>query len=265
MLSSRLAVPTSPSPVRAIITILCLSMLGVPAPAPGQEVLTNDTVVTMVKAGLSESVILAKIRSSASKFDLRTDALVALKNAGIPDRVIEAMMSQGNPVGGTLPVQAEAAALPAAKARETIYHLNGERYVELEPQVIEVQTNAVMFSYKSEIVLRRRRATYRIPERHPVFVSSYAPTEALLVRLKPGDDRDDRNLKMGSAAFMPFGGTMRHGVRGEDRIEVASEKDSRGLYRISPRSPLSPGEYGFVVLTGGGANATGRIFDFGAD
>src|SRR5256712_13450480 len=72
--------------------------------AGAQEVLTNDSVVKMVKAGLPDAVIIQKIRASERKFDTSADALIKLKGAGVPDKVIEAM------VGGP------AAAPPAAAA-----------------------------------------------------------------------------------------------------------------------------------------------------
>jgi hypothetical protein len=51
-----------------------------------QEVLTNDSVVKMVKAGLPDAVIIQKIRVSERKFDTSADALIKLKGAGVPDK-----------------------------------------------------------------------------------------------------------------------------------------------------------------------------------
>ena len=59
-----------------------------------REILTNDAVVAMKKAGLSDGVIVARIRSSQTKFDLRSTSLVDLKQAGLSDQVIEAMPGQ---------------------------------------------------------------------------------------------------------------------------------------------------------------------------
>src|SRR6185295_7589695 len=85
----------------------------------------------------------------------------------------------------------------------------------------------------------------------------------LLVKLKPGDKKNDRNLKMGSGGYHPYGGSSRMGIRSEDRIAVKSEREANGFYRISPSNPLPSGEYGFIVLSG--ATAGGRMFDFGVD
>jgi hypothetical protein len=77
-----------------------------------QEVMTNETVIQMVKAGLSESVILAKMRSSPTKFDTRTESLIALKQAGTPEKVMQAIIN-----GGAPPASASAASRPPPQAR----------------------------------------------------------------------------------------------------------------------------------------------------
>ena len=64
----------------SLLLAACL-LVGSTASVSGQEVMTNETVIQMVKAGFSENVILAKMRSSQTKFDTRTEALIALKQA----------------------------------------------------------------------------------------------------------------------------------------------------------------------------------------
>jgi hypothetical protein len=48
----------------------------------------------MVKAGLDEATILAKIIATSARFDTRTEALIELKRAGVPDRVLAAMVDK---------------------------------------------------------------------------------------------------------------------------------------------------------------------------
>ena len=255
-------------PLVRVLTALAL-LLAVTS-VGAQEVLTNDSVIAMKKAGLSEAVILAKIRSSQSKFDTSTQALVGLKQAGLSDSIIEAMVGHPGPGGAvsappaaTAPRGGAVAGLP--QGRETIFHLRGAQYVELVPAVASIETNFQFFSSKSELVLKGRKAPYRVDDKQPVFFSVWAPNEVPLVKLKPGDDHDDRNLKFSSGAFMPYGGTQKTGVRSEDTIPVESEKDPRGFYRLKPKDPLKPGEYGFVLTGGFVAGAGGKIYDFGVD
>ena len=58
--------------------------------APKQ--LTVDQVISMVKAGLSDDVIITKLRQQDHPFDLESDELIKLKNANVSDAVVKVMM-----------------------------------------------------------------------------------------------------------------------------------------------------------------------------
>ncbi|MGH6692539.1 MAG: hypothetical protein ACREF4_17870 [Gammaproteobacteria bacterium] len=62
-------------------------------PSAAAPILTNADVVKLTAAALPDSVILTKINGSSCNFDLSTDALVTLKQAGVRDPIIEAMMA----------------------------------------------------------------------------------------------------------------------------------------------------------------------------
>jgi hypothetical protein len=55
--------------------------------------LTNADVVRMSKNGFSDDAIITTIHNNKTKFDLSVDALIALKNAGITERVISVMQA----------------------------------------------------------------------------------------------------------------------------------------------------------------------------
>lgn len=58
---------------------------------PKKEVLGNDDIEQMVKAKLSDSLILSQIRSSKTNFDLSSEGVIGLVKGGVPDKLIEAM------------------------------------------------------------------------------------------------------------------------------------------------------------------------------
>src|SRR5580704_1113983 len=60
------------------------------------KALTNQDVVDLVKTGLSTDIIVAKIRTSSNQFDTSTAGLKGLKDAGVPDAVIVAMVDPSN-------------------------------------------------------------------------------------------------------------------------------------------------------------------------
>jgi hypothetical protein len=250
-----------------VLAVAALSLFSATS-LTAQEVLTNESLVALKKAGLSDSIIISKIRSSQTKFDVSTKGIIGLKNAGLSDQVIEAAVNAGSATtapAAAAPAAPAGAATPAA-ARESIVQLIGGKSVELVPANASLEFSSGFFDSKSELVLRGRKAQYRIADKKPVFYSTWSPNDAPLVRLKPGSDHDDRNLKISSGSFAPFGGSVKYGVRSEDKVDMeAAEKDARGLYKLTPKEPLPPGEYGFVLNYGMAAGASGRVYDFGVD
>ncbi len=83
---------------------------GQSAPQPAQQVLNNDSVIKLVKAGLSDDLITSTISSSPGVYDTSADGMIALKSAGVSDRVVAAMVSKANAV--VQPVVATVPALP---------------------------------------------------------------------------------------------------------------------------------------------------------
>jgi len=63
--------------------------------------LGNSDILDMVKAGLPEEVIIAKIQSSACDFDTSPTALTTLKSAQVSNAVILVLVKKSNPTNGT--------------------------------------------------------------------------------------------------------------------------------------------------------------------
>lgn len=98
--------PISASLILAIL--LCASPLQLEA-QDGQTpvALTNEIVIKMVKDGLAEPIIIAKIKASDTRFDTSAEAMNQLKQAGISDAVLLTMVEAGSP--SKAPVQAAVA------------------------------------------------------------------------------------------------------------------------------------------------------------
>ncbi len=62
------------------------------APRRKGGAIKNSDVLALKQAGLSDQLIIDKIRSSPSDYSLEPDDLVSLKKAGIADAIISAMM-----------------------------------------------------------------------------------------------------------------------------------------------------------------------------
>jgi len=64
-------------------------------PAAPPELLTNADIVRMVEGKIPDAIIIAKIRASNCKFDTSVDGLLKLKQAGVSDALIQAMVEKG--------------------------------------------------------------------------------------------------------------------------------------------------------------------------
>lgn len=67
----------------------------VSASSQGRETIGNAEIIKLVQAHLPDAVIAGKIRGSRCEFDLTTDGLIKLKEAGVSDAVIQAMTEAG--------------------------------------------------------------------------------------------------------------------------------------------------------------------------
>jgi hypothetical protein len=63
--------------------------------AAGDAVLQNQDIIKLVKAGLDDAIILAKIAGSKCQFDTSTDALIQMKQNGASAAVLKAVVGAG--------------------------------------------------------------------------------------------------------------------------------------------------------------------------
>lgn len=61
-----------------------------------QEVLTNATILKMVKAGLGDDVVAGMVANEPGNYSVDSDSVIALKQGGVSERVITAMVSKNS-------------------------------------------------------------------------------------------------------------------------------------------------------------------------
>ncbi len=92
------------------------------ASAAETNTLTNADVLKMLESKLPESVIIAKVQASEVKFDTSTDAIIELNKKGVSEKVLTAMITPKNIVGGscktTSAPQVETPSMPPAIASD---------------------------------------------------------------------------------------------------------------------------------------------------
>jgi hypothetical protein len=280
------------------ILAMCLSLVMISVAAvAAQETMTNDEVISLTKAGLSSSIIIGKIRSSATNFDLSTDSLIKLKQAGVSDETVAAMLeakSGKSVVSGNSAVTASAQGGdpndPMSKHSYGIYlyeEKDGVRKMtQIQPSMSGQNRTGGAFTasitpfglgkVKTKTNLPGRSAALQIQTTTPVFyfyldassgglnTSSgipSSPNEFTLVRFNQRSD----NREVTIAKTNSWG--SKGGLSDEYVVGLKAEDLGNGVFKITPTTELKKGEYGFYLLNSGNANTAAgvgsKFFDFG--
>ncbi len=102
-----------------------------------QQTLNNDSVVKLMKAGFSEDLIITTINRSQGSYDTSVDGLIALKNAGMTNKEITAIVAKASPqtsaalivpVAEGAPTARTALAVPAQSANKPRVFLRAQSH-----------------------------------------------------------------------------------------------------------------------------------------
>lgn len=272
--------------IKMLLTV-CAILAATPAVA---ETLNNQLIVALTGAGLGDEAIVAKIKSSTGAYDLSTDQIIALKQKGVSGPVIAAMLASTMPVTG--PVSYSMTALDPMVAHPTgVYLVGPTALTRIDATVSnQAKTGGIIgyaltggiasMSVKAAIPGDTARAAAAVgkpsflmffDESNPesarqvtAFASGAAatvtsPAEFTLIKLTPKKGR--REARVGS---MNIGGA-KSGVMDKDQIPFDYEMVRPGVFRVSPKTELGKGEYGFIYAISGsgtGGALTARVFDF---
>lgn len=117
---------------------MALFLLGVNLSAA--EVLTNESIISMVKAGLGDQLIISKIKTTQNQFDLSTEKILKLKRSGVSENVIKTMIEVSS--SGSMPHKKTAvrSGFPMTSFMTSrIYTKTGGKTIELVPIMPEVK------------------------------------------------------------------------------------------------------------------------------
>ena len=277
-----------------LICVMAAAVFAVSAATvKAQDAMTNDEVISLSKAGLNPTLIVGKIRTSKTNFDLSTDSLIKLKQAGVSDEIVTAMLEAKSGKSISAPAASTTAMGdpndPMSKHGYGVYlfqEKNGvKKMTQLAPNVSAQNRTGGLFTnsmtygigkIKTKANLPGTAAKLQIDQSQPVFyfyldmgtggmnTSSgipSTPNEFALVRFNVRSD--NREVTIGKTnAFGSKGG-----LSDEYVVDFAAEDLGNGVFKIAPKVPLKNGEYGFYLINSGSSNASAAVgskfFDFG--
>lgn len=282
-----------------LVVVLLLVECGLPTKAAQrvQEILSNESIVSMTKGGLPASVIVSKIRSGECRFNTDATELVRLKSVGVKDEVLEAMMASPALAGAaSRTIPSAAAVIADAPANDVpsdpgIYVMEGAGFTRLESNVYSraktggIWKTALTYgiaksSYKA--VLSGTRANLQLSSDALTFYFRFEPKRSTLgesaiawqtsttspnefVLLKLDVRKNGREIVLGQASA--YGAES--GAKQESVVSFEFKKIEPGLYMVTPRGALAEGEYCFsysgapVAVGYGVLWSSDKVFDFG--
>jgi hypothetical protein len=80
--------------IPGVLLFVALALGQPPMPPPNAiPLLTNDSVVKMVKAGLGTELIVSIMTHQAGRYLVDVDSVIALRDAGVPERIVAMMVT----------------------------------------------------------------------------------------------------------------------------------------------------------------------------
>ena len=248
--------------------LVCLLLLLCPV-LIAQETMSNDSVVKLLKAGLSEDLIVTTVNSSPGKYDTSTNALIALKKAGASDKVVAAIIMKASGSNTTAPatpnpetaataatpppgvVLAQGTLPPGVDSVGVYYHDNSSNtWQEVPAEVVNFKNEGALKHYASAGVLKGEKAALvggnrsSLPLKLPASFILYVPEgraagEYQLIRMHV--NADSREFRAANGGIVhDAGGALR------DVIDYAPKKIAPRVYLIEMGEDYENGEYGFL-------------------
>jgi len=250
--------------------------------AQQEKALNNDSIIKMVKAELSDDVIVTTINASPGAYDTSPDGLIALKQAGVSDKVIAALVAKSTPATSDSPTSdatpstpdrsAPSAPLPPGVGIVGAYYKDsGGNWQPLPSEVVIFQSGGLVKHVASAGLVKedlnglvggmRSRLVVSTPITFILHVpQGRTASDYELVRLHVvGNNRQFQSVA-GGLIHESSSGSIR------DEIDFSSTQIGPSAYQIVLNNGLGNGEFGFLEPQDTSSPKTpassGKIFTF---
>jgi hypothetical protein len=266
-----------------VVTPLLHAQSGVEGPLPQlsdsgkvaakqhSPVLTNDAIVKMSKAGLEDGIILQTVRSQPGEYKTGPDDLIALKEAGVSQAVITAMLAKNSGLETHPVAPVEVTPLSANSDDPGLYFKNLQgQWEAVGPELVKYRDGGALKSLATNNIIKKdENGVVSGPKSHlkvspGTEMMILAPSmqvdavEYVILRFHEKSDRREFRVKTGNVF---------HSETGADRdaLDIPIHKVSSRLFGFTVPRDLQKGEYG--VLAPGSAGApgiahAGKIYTF---
>jgi hypothetical protein len=224
----------------------------------------NRSVIKMAKAGLGDDLIVETINTQPGQYTTDADALVALKTAGVSDRVITAMINKGR--RQITNVAEKPIELSDVNEIGVYYKDHTGKWVEIEPEIVHIKSGGWLKSTATHGIIREDRNGHlngresKLALQCPIELLIYVPegvsaNEYDFLRFRINSDNRE---------FRVLTGGVFHSTGGADRDEVKFNpvKTAPHTYQFTVNQDTGGGEYGILPPGTGNVTNGGKIYTF---
>jgi hypothetical protein len=209
------------------------------------------------------------VNSQLGKYALGADDIVAVKRAGVSDNIIGAMLRRNGSGSGKATAVGPDVSISGYPTEIGVYVKKDNRWVEIQPEVINWKTGGVLKSIASAGIVKGdvnghlNGRSSRNKVNTPLEFCIYAPegvaiTEYQLLRLRDKKDYREFRTVTGGVLHVKGGATR-------DLMEFSADKVASRTFVVNLQN-LSPGEYGFLppgaFTSASSASTLGKMYSF---
>jgi hypothetical protein len=240
-----------------------------------QQSLNNDAVIKLVKAGLSDDLIVSTINSQAGTYDTSTDGLIGLKAAGVSDKVVAAVVSKAaapaQPFAPAVASTAPASTVPPEVDSVGVYCKDkAGKWQEVVAEVVNFKTGGALKSIATvglvkgdmngHIGGKSSHLPLTLPADFIIYVpEGRSPGEYQLLHLHANSDNREFRSVTGGVVHVT-GGAIR------DDVNFTSKKIAPRIYEITLNGEIGKGEFGFLppldTVSQKNIASSGKIYTF---
>jgi hypothetical protein len=235
-----------------------------PLAAPKAPAMNNGSVMKMAKAGLGDDLIIQTINTQPGQYTTDADALVALKTAGVSDRVITAMINKSRRQLTNVPEKP----IEISDVNEigVYYKDHSGKWTAIEPEIVHIKSGGFIKSTVTHGIVKEDRNGHlngresKLALQCPIDILIYLPegvsaNEYDFLRFRiHSDNREFRVLTGG--VFHSTGGADR------DEVKFAPVKTGPHIYQFTVDKDTGGGEYGILPPGTGNVTNGGKIYTF---
>src|SRR5437868_4027156 len=230
--------------ITLLFALVCYAQQPASAPSTTGEVLTNADVISMVKSGLPEAVIIGSIKTSENNFDISAKGLIALQKASVPQKVMQAMIDAvASKKNASPPPAGGAPSTGVTRAGDVV---GGLLFKKSKPTFTYAWALPGATSSSSVPAAASFQVTYAgipgvNPDDYEPHIVKLAPTKEQGWRLA-GAAKATEELAQSTTPTWPV-----YSAFIEDTVSAQTKKTAPGDVTVTRDSPLAAGEYAVVL------------------